>query len=309
MSFKVIEPGFSATIQDLGRLGYQHQGVTQGGAMDQFSGRWANRLLGNSDQAAVLEITYGGVVLEAQADTSFAITGADLSATLNETELEPWQNYRIKRGDRLGFRSPRSGLRAYLAVVGGILSPVMLNSRSVVMREGIGGLNGRGEKLAVGDYIPFEESSSFVKKSVPASDIPDYDSDLEIGVICGYQFDEFSRIDVQRFFTSDYRITNNVDRMGYRLDGPALKPARSGIISEGISAGAIQVPADGKPIILMSDRQTIGGYPKLGSIFSLDRHLLAQRAPGAEVSFYQKDLAIAQAQRIIFQRSGRYFKL
>lgn len=308
MGFSVLEPGFCCTIQDLGRRGYQHQGVTQGGAIDEYSFRWANRLVGNPDGAAALEITLGGLVLEAQREGEFAITGADLGARINAVEIEAWRNYRVRAGDRISFNTPQTGLRAYLAVAGGILSPVMLGSRCVVMREQIGGLNNRGEMLKAGDYLPYETIKPYLQREVALCDIPNFEAELELGVILGYQHRQFTQLDTQRFFNSEYCLTAHVDRMGYRLDGPTLKPQTSGIISEGITLGAIQVPADGKPIILMSDRQTIGGYPKLGSVFSLDLYQLAQRGPGAKIRFVPKDIAIAQVQRTLFQRDLKYFR-
>jgi len=309
MSFKVIDPGFMSSIQDLGRMGYQHLGITTGGPLDEYSFAWANRLLGNTANSAVLEVTYGGLKLEVQADTCIALTGADLGATLNKTYIEPWCSYAVRAGDRLDFAQPAIGLRAYLSVIDGFQTPLTLGSRATVLREQVGGLDGRGVKFVAGDRLPFLPSSESRLERTPKEDIPDYSKPLDLGVIAGYQYELFPASERRRFFSHPYQVTQNIDRMGYRLFGPAIESNQRGIISEGISLGAIQIPADGQPIVLMRDRQTIGGYPKLGNLSGLDVGLLAQRGPGAEVRFYPQDLASAQAQRQIFLRHLKRFTL
>jgi len=308
MGFKVVSAGLLTTVQDLGRFGYQHLGVTTGGPLDEYSFTWANHLLGNSANAAMLEITYGGLELLAEVDTNIALTGADLGATLNGEAIKPWRTYRVTGADQLKFHSPKTGLRAYLAVSGGFQLPSLLGSCSTVMREGIGGLDSDGAKLKVGDNLSCSSAQRQPIREVPLSDVPDYRTDLELGLIEGYQIADFSSEQVRRLFSTEYQITPDIDRMGYRLKGLAIKPARSGIISEGIAAGAVQIPADGQPIVLMSDRQTIGGYPKPGCISRLGMGQLAQRGPGAVVRFYSMDVSMAQAQRAIFQRHLKLFE-
>lgn len=302
MSFKVIDPGFMASIQDLGRLGYQHLGITTGGPLDEFSFTWANRLLGNSANCAALEVTFGGLRLEAQADTSIAITGADLGVTLNKRPLELWCTHAIREGDYLEFAQPISGLRAYLSVIGGFQTPLTLGSRSTVLREQLGGLDGKGAKLSVGDQLPCIATTERFFRRTPDEDIPDYTADLELGLIPGYQYALFPHHQRRRFFSHTYQVSQNIDRMGYRLSGASIDSQQKGIISEGISLGAIQIPADGQPIVLMRDRQTIGGYPKMGNLSALDVGQLAQRGPGAAIRFYPQDVSTAEAQRQIFLR-------
>lgn len=305
MSFEVVEPGMLTQVQDLGRYGYQHIGVTTGGPMDEHAFLWANRLLNNSLSAPQLEITFGRLSLVAEADTTIALTGADLGARLNDQPIQPWQTHAISKGDRLSFSMPVTGLRAYLAVSGGLSVPARLNSAATVTREQLGGIDGTGKKLAKGDRLPFQPSAPVAKASVPYSEIPDYRKPLRVGVIPGYQYRHFSRSARARFFTAEYEVSQNIDRMGYRLTGEAIHGDLDGIISEGIAYGAIQIPTDGQPIVLMKDRQTIGGYPKIGSLSALGAGQLAQRAPGASVSFYPSDVADAEARRMIFNHRLR----
>lgn len=300
MSFEVLDPGMLTQIQDQGRIGFQHIGVTTGGPMDEHAFSWANRLLNNPINALQLEITFGGLTLLAHTNTLIALTGADLGAQLNDQPIKPWQTYEISKGDKLSFRMPVAGLRAYLAVSGGLDVPAKLGSSATVSREQLGGLDGNGAKLAKGDRIPLMPLAPVAKAMVPDSDIPDYQKPLRVGVIPGYQYEHFSRMERDRFLNTEYEVSQHIDRMGYRLTGEAIQCDLDGIISEGIAFGAIQIPADGQPIVLMKDRQTIGGYPKIGSLSALDAGQLAQRAPGAAVTFYLSDVAEAEAQRMMF---------
>lgn len=284
MAFKVIKPGMLALLQDLGRHGYQHLGVTTGGPMDELAFRWGNALLDNDSNAAQIEITFGMFHLEALANTSIAITGADLGTTLNGTGILPWQTYQIKKGDLLAFHQPKFGLRAYLAVKGGFQAKQVLGSVSTVMREKLGGLNGSGGKLMMNDLLPFHETTQHTARHVPRLAIPNYEQ-MEINVVTGYQFKHFSGLDRARFFSSTYTLSQNCDRMGYRLEGTAVGQDQKGIISEGIAYGAIQVPNDGQPIVLLRDRQTIGGYPKVGCVTSFAGALLSQKKPGDSIGF------------------------
>ncbi|MDX1635168.1 MAG: biotin-dependent carboxyltransferase family protein, partial [Marinobacter sp.] len=280
MSFEVLDGGLLALLQDSGRQGYQHIGVTTGGPMDEHAFLWANRLLGNPLDAAQIEISIGRLSLLAHDDTVIAMTGADLGARINGREATPWRTYNLCRGDCIEFGMPVSGLRAYLAVAGGFQAPARLGSCATVVREGLGGLHGDGGKLAKGDRIGFARADQRPEVRVPAGEIPDYRRDLEVGLIPGYQYRQFARPERMKFLTGTYEVSQRIDRMGYRLTGEPIHSELDGIISEGIAYGAIQVPSDGQPIVLMRDRQTIGGYPKIGCISALDAGELAQRGPG-----------------------------
>ncbi|WP_409418927.1 biotin-dependent carboxyltransferase family protein [Marinomonas sp. RS-M-Aa-14] len=284
MAFKVIKPGLLALIQDLGRHGHQSIGLTTGGPMDEVAFRWANALLDNDSNSAQIEVTFGMFVLEAQADTSIAITGADLAATLNDKSITPWQTYAIKKGDVLAFHQPIWGLRAYLAVKGGFHCEPTLGSVATVMREKIGGLTGKGDKLQKGDLLGYQVCHEHEQRSVPRLAIPNY-GNKEIPVILGYQYRSFSSLERANFFSSDYKVSSNSDRMGYRLEGQDIHSDLTGIISEGIAYGAIQVPKDGQPIVLLQDRQTIGGYPKIGCVTRVGGSILAQQKPGDIIQF------------------------
>lgn len=294
MAFSVLKPGMLTLLQDLGRHGYQHLGITSGGPMDELAFRWANALLENDANAPQIEITFGQLQLEAQANTNIALTGADLGATLNDKGIMPWQTYAIKKGDVLAFHQPQFGLRAYLSVSGGFSVSPVLGSVATVMREKLGGLTGTGDKLYQGDVLPFHECSHHQTRHVPHAALPNYEYD-QIDVVLGYQHQRFSRLEQARFFSSPYTLSQHCDRMGYRLTGTAIGQDQPGIISEGIAYGAIQVPQDGQPIILLNDRQTIGGYPKIGCITHNSGSLLAQKTPGDSIHF--RPISIDQAER------------
>ncbi len=284
MAFNVIKPGLLALVQDLGRHGHQSIGLTTGGPMDEVAFRWGNALLDNDPNSAQIEITFGMFTLEAQANTSIAITGADLGATLNDKSIPPWQTYAIKKGDILAFHQPVWGLRAYLAVKGGFLCEPTLGSVATVMREKIGGLTSKGDKLKKGDSLSYHTSHDHQQRAVPRLAIPNY-GNKEIPVILGYQYQSFSSLERANFFSSDYTVSSNSDRMGYRLEGKAVHTELKGIISEGIAYGAIQIPKDGQPIVLLRDRQTIGGYPKMGCVTRVGGGILAQQKPGDIIQF------------------------
>lgn len=302
MGFKVIDPGVMALLQDTGRFGYQHLGVTTGGPMDEYAFDWANWLLGNPRGAVSVEITYGHTVLDAEADMDIALTGADLGATLNGQYLSPWQSLTLRAGDRLTFNTPVNGLRAYLAVAGGFGAITRLGSAATVMREQLGGLDGTGQRLLKDAYIQPQAAVATRGRVMPEWAIPDYAEPVQLGLIAGYQYDRFAVSERMKLLTGDYTVTSNIDRMGYRLSGEPVLSGQSGIISEGIAFGAVQIPQDGQPIVLMRDRQTIGGYPKVGCVFSLDVARLAQRMPGSRVGFYLMDVAEAENRRLLFDR-------
>ncbi|MBR7888826.1 biotin-dependent carboxyltransferase family protein [Marinomonas sp. A79] len=303
MAFKVIKPGLLALLQDLGRHGHQSIGLTTGGPMDEVAFRWGNALLENAPNAAQVEITFGMLSLEAQSDTSITITGADLGATLNGKSITPWQTYAIKKNDVLAFHQPVWGLRAYLAVKGGFLCEPTLGSVATVMREKIGGLTGKGDKLQKGDLLAYQTGAVHRQKSVPRLAIPNY-SVKEIPVILGYQYQCFSSLERANFFSSDYQVSSNSDRMGYRLEGQAISSDTKGIISEGIAYGAVQIPKDGQPIVLLRDRQTIGGYPKMGCVTRVGGGILAQQKPGDIIQF--TPITVDQAERERYLQMARF---
>ena len=284
---KIIKGGAMSLLEDLGRFGYQNMGLTTGGAMDEHASFWANRLLGNPVDCVVLEMTLGNVELLAEHDCVIALCGADMPMLINGRSVMNWSTHYLTQGDCVTLGWAREGMRCYLAVKGGFQVTPEFGSVSTVVRESLGGLN--GQALTSGDLLPFfdEEQSDkpHLKKMVPWYSQPDYTSVPTLRVITGYQFEQLSTDDIDRFFSSSYEIKADSDRMGFRLSGPALSSASDGIMSEGIAYGAIQIPTDGQPIILLKDRQTLGGYPKLGTLLPVDAFRLSQSRPGSEVRF------------------------
>lgn len=266
-------------LQDSGRFGVRHLGVTQGGAADWVSMSWANTLLGNSPEAAVIEVTLGGLTLLAEQDCCLALAGADLGAMLDDRPLAPWRSFFLGKGQRLRFTQPILGARAYLAAPGGFAALPVLGSRSTVVREELGGLDGLGKPLAKGELLNYS-GSAFVLRSLSPQQVPDLDLNSPLDVVLGAQIGLFSGLSLFDAFNSDWTLDTRADRMGMRLLGPELTYLGTPMISEGIPLGAIQVPPDGRPIVLLNDRQTIGGYPRLGALTPLSLARLAQCLPG-----------------------------
>lgn len=299
MSLRINKSGFLSLIQDYGRYGFQDIGVTHGGPLDENAFMWANRLLDNDFNAAQIEVSYGAFSATFIEATTIAVCGADLSATINEQAIKPWQSYRVNAGDTIQFKSPVSGLRSYIAVKGGFTLSPQLNSCATVMREKLGGLNQDGDKLNDGDTIAFTSYSHGLSKRVPAHFIRDYPKHITLRFIPNTSHTSAGEKALQTFLKQAYKVSPNIDRMGYRLSGEVIKTESTGIISQGIALGSIQVPKDGQPIVLMRDRQTMGGYPLLGCISYLDLCKLAQSLPGTEVSFTPVDVEEVEAELII----------
>ncbi|MBH8578703.1 biotin-dependent carboxyltransferase family protein [Bisbaumannia pacifica] len=278
---RVEQAGPLALLQDAGRFGVRRLGVTQGGPADPHAWAWANRLAGNSWGAAVLEITLGGLTLVAERDAWLALAGADLGATLDGEPLTPWRRFRLGAGQRLAFAMPRAGLRAYLAVPGGFHAEAELGSLACVVREGLGGHRGEGRALAAGDALAFRAAGQpSGPEEAPPAVRPDYAAEPRLALIPGAQIAAFRGSSLFAAFHHPWRVDARADRMGVRLTGPKLECAIDSLVSEGIGLGAVQVPPDGQPIVLLNDRQTIGGYPRLGSLTPLACARLAQCQPG-----------------------------
>lgn len=267
-------------LQDAGRFGVRHLGVTQGGAADWVSMSWANRLLDNPLDAAVIEVTLGGLTLLAEEDGCLALAGADLGVVLDERPIAPWRSFFIAKGQRLSFAQPQQGARAYLAAPGGFDAPKVLGSCASVGREELGGLDGLGKALAAGDQLRYR-GSTVVLGELPMDRVPDLNDASALEVVLGAQIGQFSGQSLFDLFNSDWTLDSRADRMGIRLLGPELVYQGRPMISEGIPLGAIQVPPDGQPIVLLNDRQTIGGYPRIGAVTPLSLARLAQRLPGS----------------------------
>ncbi|KAA6177560.1 biotin-dependent carboxyltransferase [Pseudomonas marginalis] len=266
-------------LQDAGRFGVRHLGVTQGGALDWVSMSWANWLLGNPLDAPVVEITLGGFTVLAEDYCVLALAGADLGAYIDERAISPGRSFILQKGQRLRFTQPHSGARAYLAAPGGFDAPKVLGSCASVAREALGGLDGFGRALAEGASLVYSGTGTHLRE-LPVERLP---TAASLEVILGAQIGQFSGQSLFDVFNTEWTLDSRADRMGMRLLGTPLQYQGPSLISEGIPLGAIQVPPDGQPIVLLNDRQTIGGYPRLGALTPLSLARLAQCLPGETV--------------------------
>lgn len=316
MSIQVIRAGALSTLQDLGRFGHQHFGVPVSGAMDQWSHRMANLLVGNAETEATLEFTLMGPRLLFNNTQLIAICGADMAPTIDRQPVPQGRPVLLRAGSRLDFGMRVRGARAYLAIQGGFLAAPVMGSKSTFLRGAFGGFNGRalrkGDDIAAGTAqncypqlarmlddgdVPFAALSEAVVPPLSTA------SPQVLRVTSGPQWDAFSD-EAQAAFTNElFRISPQSDRMGYRLEGPkmALRQPLE-MISEGVVFGTVQVPPDGNPIILMADRQTTGGYPKIAYIASVDLPLLAQMMPHEDVRFTL--ISLDQAQQLYIEREN-----
>ena len=269
-------------LQDAGRFGVRHLGVTQGGAADWCSMGWANWLLGNGLDVPVIEITLGGFTVVAEEDCLLALAGADLGALIDGQALAPWRRFKLSKGQTLQFTQPLLGARAYLAAPGGFDAPKVLGSSATVVREELGGLDGMGLPLAKGSTLSYHGEAVQLRE-VTHQQLPDLRSNEPLDLVLGAQIGQFSGQSLFDVFNSAWTLDSRADRMGIRLLGKALQYQGLPMISEGIALGAVQVPPDGQPIVLLNDRQTIGGYPRLGALTPLALARLAQCLPGAQV--------------------------
>lgn len=276
---RVIRSSPFVQLQDAGRFGVRHLGVTQSGALDWIAQYWANWLLGNALGAAVVEITLGNAEFECTRDTTLALVGADLGATLDGAALAPWRSFKVRAGQHLRFAQPNQGARAYLAAPGGFLAPQVLGSCASMSREGLGGLHGDGQAIATDDCLSWNGSAP-APREVPQELTPHYAASPRLQLVMGAQIGDFSGLSLFDVFNSEWTVDQRADRMGIRLNGPVLQCQLGSMISEGIPLGAVQVPPDGQPIILLNDRQTIGGYPRLGALTPQALARLAQCLPG-----------------------------
>lgn len=282
----LLTAGFFTTIQDEGRWGYQAFGMPVAGAMDRYAYRVANLLAGNKPGAAVIEMSMLGASFKCDANQMVAIAGADMQATLNGNPVSNWSSFIMPKGSELKLGCAVSGCRAYLAVRGGIDIPGVLGSRSTYTRAKVGGLQGRalrqGDVLDIGQDLDGEAGPRVLE----AQYIPQYEPEITLRVLLGPQDDMFTAEAIATLFDSEYVITDEADRMGYRLQGPKITHIdKADIISDALPFGAIQIPAHGMPIIMMADRQTTGGYAKIGTVIGPDLSKLAQAKPGDRVRF------------------------
>jgi biotin-dependent carboxylase-like uncharacterized protein len=306
MSITVLNSGLLTTVQDLGRIGYQQFGVPVSGAMDPYSAKLANILVGNDMGEAVLECTMLGPHLRFDHENCIAITGGDLGAALDGIAVPLYQAIQVKAGQVLRFTGPKKGCRAFLAFAGGLDIPEVMGSRSTCMKAKIGGYQGR--KLEKGDVIRFRAPKPMLPRMEERVLLPEFvpENAYTLRVILGPQDDAFTQAGLDTFLSQTYTVTLEFDRMGCRLDGAVIEHKVSGdIISDGIAFGAIQVPSAGKPIIMLGDRQTTGGYAKIAHVITADFRILAQLKAGDQIRFQKVSVQSAQntlcAQRAVLK--------
>jgi antagonist of KipI len=307
---RIVSPGPMTLVQDNGRYGYQQFGVPVSGVMDSYSHRLGNMLVGNREYEAVLEVTMKGPQIEFLDDMAIAITGGDLSPIVNGNTIPMWETVLVRTGDRLDFRGLKTGCRCYIAISGGIDVPVVMGSKSTYTRGSLGGYKGRS--LRAGDIIktgnPDQDIRPLNGQRVPPEFVPNYSSNMEIRVVTGPQDDYFTAAGMETFLSEHYRITNECDRMGYRLSGRPIEHLKnSDIISDGIAMGAVQVPGDGQPIIMMADRQTTGGYTKIANVIAVDLPKVAQAKPGDIIRFVK--VSVNQAQQLLHEMESNIARL
>ena len=304
-TLEIVSPGMLTSVQDLGRRGYQRFGIPVSGAMDTPALRVANILVGNRESAAGLEATVMGPTIRFLADSTIALTGANLGASLDGVSVPVWQSVHVPAGGSLSFQGPNDGIRGYIAVAGGIDVPVLMGSRSTYLKGAFGGYEGRA--LAAGDVLktlPYRIAPGSTIENLPFELTPaNYGHNHLLRVVFGPQDDAFLPEAIETLTASEYDIGAQSDRMGYRLEGPALKHTTGAdIISDATTLGSVQVPGDGNPIVLLADRGTTGGYTKIATVIGPDLSFLVQAMPGDKVRF--SPVSFDEARSILLEQES-----
>jgi biotin-dependent carboxylase-like uncharacterized protein len=312
LTVDVLKAGPLTSVQDLGRRGYRHLGVALAGALDPLSFEIANRLVGNPPDAAGLEITMGPVSLRFNQASRIAITGTDFNTSLDQENVSSWWSLPVRAGQILTLRGARRGMRAYLAVAGGIDVPVVMGSRSTDLKTGFGGFGGRtlrdGDRLSIGsgdavDPVFAPDAPTFGVKAPAWSRFVEFDyphqppqyvgtrpvgPTVAVRVLRGHEYPQFTDASQEALWTHHWTITPNSNRVGYRLSGPELeREAKSDLRAHAVLPGTIQVPPGGQPIVLLADAQTTGSYPEIGMVISADLWRLAQARLGGALRFVE----------------------
>jgi antagonist of KipI len=315
VTLRVAAAGLQTTVQDLGRRGHQRDGVPGGGAMDRSALRIGNALVGNDDGAAAIEATLIGPAIAFDDPTLIALTGGDLDPTIDGHPVPMWRAIHVSSGAALRFGRPKVGCRAYVAIAGGLDVPIVFGSRSTYLRGRFGGHEGRA--LRSGDALATQEPSSLARAIANAVQENQrdgahvaiaswgaghtlrarYSADSIVRLIPGAHADLLAASSRTKLFSATFTIASSSDRMGYRLEGVDL-PLRNPVelLSEGVAFGTVQLPPDGLPIVLMADRQTTGGYPRIGEVASVDLPLIAQLKPGDRLRF--RPISVDDAQQL-----------
>ncbi len=311
MTLLIEKPGILTSVQDLGRLGYRRSGINPGGVMDRTAARLINILLGNKENAAVIEMHFPAAQIVFEHDTVFVLGGADLLPELEGLAIENWRPFAAKAGEVLKFRGKSMGERTYLAVAGGFTVDDWLGSSSTNLTAKIGGHQGR--MLETGDRIRCGSTASALPISsvkTSLSLIPNYSRFPTVRVIAGNEFEKLTKESRELLFSADFVVSKTSNRMGFRLKGEPLRldePLE--MISSAVDFGTIQLLPDGQIVVLMADHQTAGGYPRIAHVISPDLPLIAQLGANDEVAFHPIDLADAEAISARFERDLSFFRV
>jgi antagonist of KipI len=314
MNLTVTRAGFLMTVQDFGRVGSRRFGVSLGGALDAHALRVANFLSGNDEGAAGLELTSGTARLQFRDERIIAWCGGEYEVIVAARSIPAGHSVLVSSNEELIISGPHRGCRAWLAISGGIEVPVVLGSRSTDLRGNFGGFEGRA--LRDGDELRLGEKSSTAKSLVDSlreGRVSDWSASAEwtatakdeatLRIIRGADWSRFTDVAIQRFTNEAFIVSPDSDRMGARLEGPELKRSENfDLISEGVAPGTIQIPPNGRPIVLLQDCQTIGGYPKIAHVLTVDLPIAAQLCPRDRVRFVE--VSIADAHRLLLEREG-----
>ncbi|AFL95840.1 allophanate hydrolase subunit 2 [Thermococcus cleftensis] len=295
------------TVQDAGRKGYRKLGVPVSGYMDDFSARIANYLVGNPGDEPLLEFLLGGPTLRFNASAVFAVAG-DVDLRLNGVPIEPWTSYWAKRGDVLEVGTLNNGLYGYIAFAGGVKCEKLLGSCSTYARAGLGRPLKAGDRLNLGHAILTGKEGRYLPEELR----PDYSAEeIAVGVIPGPDLDHFTEEGIRTFLSETYTVTPESDRMGYRLDGKEIEHSGkgAGIVTGPLVPGTVQAPASGRPIVMMRDAQTTGGYARIGVVISAHLSMLAQLRPGFRVRFREVNVEGAREELLRRERTLRAIRL
>jgi len=295
---KIIKPGFFSLIQDEGRVGSRKYGITISGVLDKHAYYWGNFLLKNDNNCASLELLWGGCEFKSQINTTIVATGADTEFFINNKKMPMWQVINICKNDILTFGRVLSGIRVYLSIAGGFLTDIYFNSRSANIREHL------GDKLQESDTLICKEYKNYNKNdciATPARYIPDYKKPLNLRILPTFSFNDFTATQKELFFKQEWEVSKLCDRVAYQLIGEdQIKNIPDNFISEPMIAGSVQITQDGTPIIMMNDSPTIGGYPKIGTVVSLDLAKLAQTTTNHKIHFQPMRIKESQQELSIF---------
>ncbi len=303
-SIDVINGGILTTIQDSGRYGYQELGIPTSGVMDDYNYRLANILVGNKLDEAVFEMTFFGPTLKFNENLIIAITGSNMNPKINGELAPMYETIKVKKGDTIQFGKVNEGIRSYLAFGGSIDVPIVNGSKSTHIKTKMGGIEGRALKAK--DEINIKKSKEETMRKIPEKYIPKISHCNILKIVLGPQDDFFTEKGIHDLFRSGgYQVTKDFDRMGIRLKGTAIEHKETAdIISDGTTFGSIQVPANGQPIILVADRQTTGGYTKIGNVITADLHKLAQMTFLDKVLF--QEIKIEEAQKLAIDYKNKF---